>query len=117
MFDKCVEAASVCASAGGCFFLENPEDLGATKDGERPASFWQWPRVHDLQVQHHAVTCAFFRCSFGALTAKPSRFLCNARIPSSTHPPSVSGPALIPRAATPGHSRLVVPTAITLSLS
>ena len=35
MFDRCVEAASICASAGGCFLLENPEDLGATKNGER----------------------------------------------------------------------------------
>ncbi|CAE7837757.1 unnamed protein product [Symbiodinium sp. CCMP2592] len=78
LFQRCVEAASACASAGGCFVLESPEDLGATKDGERPASFWQLPQVRDLQVQHNATTWAYFRCEFGAPTAKPSRFLCNS---------------------------------------
>ncbi|CAE7290582.1 unnamed protein product [Symbiodinium sp. CCMP2592] len=78
LFQRCVEAASACASAGGCFVLESPEDLGATKDGERPASFWQLPQVRDLQVQHNATTWAYFRCAFGAPTAKPSRFLCNS---------------------------------------
>ncbi|CAE7041883.1 unnamed protein product [Symbiodinium sp. CCMP2592] len=78
LFQRCLEAASACASAGGSFVLESPEDLGATKDGERPASFWQLPQVRDLQVQHNATTWAYFRCAFGAPTAKPSRFLCNS---------------------------------------
>ena len=87
LFDRCVEAASVCASAGGCFLLENPEDLGATKDGERPASFWQLSQVRDLQVQHTAMTFAYFRCSFGAPSAKPSRILCNSHLLCDTPPP------------------------------
>ena len=87
LFDRCVEAASVCASAGGCFLLENPEDLGATKDGERPASFWQLSQVRDLQVQHTAMTFAYFRCSFGAPSAKPSRILCNSHLLYDTPPP------------------------------
>ncbi|CAE7193933.1 unnamed protein product [Symbiodinium sp. CCMP2592] len=88
LFQRCVEAASACASAGGCFVLESPEDLGATKDGERPASFWQLPQVRDLQVQHNATTWAYFRCAFGAPTAKPSRFLCNSEKLKHQLPPN-----------------------------
>ena len=57
------------------FWLEHPEDLGATTDHEIPASIWQWESVRELQVSTKAVTFAIFQCMFEAPTSKPTRFL------------------------------------------
>ena len=53
------------------FWLEHPEDLGATTDHEIPASIWQWESVRELQVSTNTVTFAIFQCMFEA----PTRFL------------------------------------------
>ena len=59
------------------YFLEHPEDLGATPDQEVPASIWQFPSVRELQVTTKAITFAVFQCAFEAPTSKPTRFLTN----------------------------------------
>jgi hypothetical protein len=38
--------------ANGMFLLEHPEDLGAMKDGQRPASIWQWKIFEEMMSTH-----------------------------------------------------------------
>ena len=72
--DRCLESCKICHAAGGRFIIEHPEDLGLVK-GERPGSIWQWPEVLDLIPACGASSFAVQQCHFGALTAKPTRFL------------------------------------------
>ena len=59
------------------YFLEHPEDLGATPDREFSASIWQFPALRELQVTTKALTFALFQCTFEAPTSKPTRILTN----------------------------------------
>ena len=61
--------------AGIPYLTEHPEDLGATADGELPASLWGTQGTLDLAAATDAVTCAFFQCPFGATSSKPTRVL------------------------------------------
>ena len=59
--------------------FENPEDLGAVKQGElygqRPASMWQWPQFLKLLEQRQWSTVAFYQQDFGTEYLKPTRLL------------------------------------------
>ena len=59
--------------------FENPEDLGAIKQGHwegyRPASMWQWPAFSDLVSSGDFKTCAFYQQDFGTEYLKPTRLL------------------------------------------
>eukprot|EP00435_Cladocopium_sp_Y103_P007644 s5608_g2.t1 len=72
--DNCIKACKICHDAGGRFILEHPEDLGLVK-GERPGSIWQWAEIQDLVPACNASSFAIQQCHFGALTAKPTRFI------------------------------------------
>ena len=76
---QAVTACTVAAQCGGACWIERPEGLGVASSKEGPASIWQWPEIHELQVQTHAVTFAIFQCTFGAPTSKPTRFLTTLR--------------------------------------
>ena len=80
--DRCLEACDIAASHGGHFLLEHPEDLGAVQ-GVRPGSIWQWDEVLELIPKFSATCFAVHQCSFGALTPKPTRFLCNFKVDDS----------------------------------
>ena len=65
-WDACLIAHRVCIP----WFIEHPEDLGATWQGERPASFWQSPRIIALLgLDNSVVTDAFFLVRRRALFA------------------------------------------------
>ena len=74
-----IEAALASLDVDAPFVIEHPEDLGVTAHNETPASIWQLPEIHDLQVQAKAFTWALFQCKFSAMTSKPTRFLSNLR--------------------------------------
>ena len=74
------------------YFLEHPEDLGATVDQEVPASIWQFPGIRELQVATKAVTFAVFQCAFEAPTSKPTRFLTNLSAFKQHPPPYATWP-------------------------
>ena len=61
--------------AKAAFLVEHPEDLGATKDGELPASIWSEQDCWTVAEETMAETAAFFQCPFGANTSKPTRIL------------------------------------------
>ena len=52
---------------------EFPEDLGATKDGDQPASIFQLPEFWDALDAARGVSGAFYQCKDGAPYAKPTR--------------------------------------------
>eukprot|EP00973_Karenia_brevis_P042676 5905744-Karenia_brevis.AAC.1 len=56
--------------------MEHPEDLGRTSKGDDPASLWQLKQVRDL-LRHGVFTGSMYQCHFGALSAKPTRWLGN----------------------------------------
>lgn len=63
---------------GHLAFMEQPEDLGLTKNsripGHRPASMWQFPQF-DLALQEGLRTVVFSQLDFGTESNKPTRFL------------------------------------------
>ena len=50
-------------------------DLGATPSGEVPAAIWQHRELRDIQLRTGAATWAMFRCSHGAASSKPTRWM------------------------------------------
>jgi hypothetical protein len=63
--DLCHRASAVAT----LYMLEHPEDLGITPSGQKPASIWQLPEIHELLIATHACTWAIFQCTVGAETA------------------------------------------------
>lgn len=59
-------------------FMEQPEDLGATKNsripGHRPASMWQFPQFEEA-LQEGLRTAVFSQLDYGSLANKPTRLL------------------------------------------
>jgi hypothetical protein len=73
--DMSLEAVAVAHSSGIQFLLEHPEDLGLTTKGMWPSSIWAWQAVQDTAAATGAFTAAFFQCSFGLDSPKPTRFM------------------------------------------
>ena len=71
--DQTVEAARTAHEAGAAFFIEHPEDLGATSDGQLPASIFSSDTMFQLCKSTGARTGAFHQCHWGASTSKPTR--------------------------------------------
>ena len=76
---QCVKACTIAVQSGGWYLWEHPEDLGLVQD-EVPGSIWQWPELHELLSFSSGTSFAIHQCHFGALTPKPTRFLCNFKI-------------------------------------
>ena len=76
---RCVKACTLAVQHGGWFFWEHPEDLGLVQD-EVPGSIWQWPELHELLTLSSGCSFAVHQCHFGALTPKPTRFMCNFKV-------------------------------------
>eukprot|EP00435_Cladocopium_sp_Y103_P055878 s2941_g18.t1 len=76
---QCLKACTLVVECNGWFFWEHPEDLGVVQD-EVPGSIWQWDEVHELIAFASGCTFAVHQCHFGALTSKPTRFMCNFHI-------------------------------------
>ena len=75
--ERCIEAAERQSKVGKFWFFEHPEDLGKCKNGETPASVWQWPRMNQLIKDAKAATWAVNQCEFGANSRKPTRLASN----------------------------------------
>ena len=77
-----MKACTLAVQSGGWYLWEHPEDLGLVQD-EVPGSIWQWSELHELLELlsfSSGTTFAIHQCHFGALTPKPTRFLCNFQI-------------------------------------
>ena len=72
---QCIRAVQLQLSVGKFFLWEHPEDLGATSQGDHPASIWQLPEVRALGA--NAATWAIHQCNFGGSSSKPTRLLSN----------------------------------------
>ena len=74
-----VDAMVLQLRSGRAAVLEQPEDLGAVRDGHwhghRPASMWQLAEVRGLTDLDDVHTVALFQSDFGAPWAKPTRLL------------------------------------------
>eukprot|EP00435_Cladocopium_sp_Y103_P055965 s367_g18.t1 len=77
--ERCLKGCEISSNAGGFFFLEHPEDLGAVQ-GEQPGSIWQWEELLELIPKLGATCFAVHQCSFGAITPKPTRFLTDMHV-------------------------------------
>ena len=79
MTDFTFEGFEQQAKQGGMAIFENPEDLGAVKNGEnfgvRPASMWQWDDFYNLLELESVQTAAFYQQDFGTEYLKPTRLL------------------------------------------
>ena len=68
------------------FLLEHPEDLGATRWGDQPASIWQLGVIQELAKRTKASTAAFHQCDpelsgeSCAMYPKPTRLLGTAAL-------------------------------------
>ena len=86
---QCIKTCQEAVRTHSYFLLEHPEDLGAVGD-QIPASIWQLPEIHNLQIEAKAVTWALYQCHFGAQSPKPTRFLSNLpgcrKLPYATWP-------------------------------
>ena len=75
LIDQSLRASILAADAGNPFLWEHPKNLGLAADGVVPASIWAWPEMLDMITRTSAVTFAFWQCSFGSPSAKPTRFV------------------------------------------
>ena len=77
-------------------FMEQPEDLGATKrprvPGHRPGSMWQFPQHLELMAMDGVKSVALAQIDFGAETPKPTRLLMRAEV--DLHPEMYEGPRM-----------------------
>ena len=69
-----IEGCRACVESSTWWLIEHPEDLGTTSQGDEPASIFQLPEVRELAASSGAFSFAVHQCSFGASTAKPTRF-------------------------------------------
>ena len=76
---QCIKACTAAVHSGGWYFWEHPEDLGLVQD-EVPGSVWQWTEIHELLSSSSGCSFAVHQCHFGALTPKPTRFMCNFKV-------------------------------------
>ena len=72
---QCIRAVQLQLSVGKFFLWEHPEDLGATSQGESPASIWQLAEVRALVA--NGATWALHQCDSGGSSSKPTRLLSN----------------------------------------
>ena len=74
--------------------MEQPEDLGKTKEekipGDCPASMWQMPQFAALLQQPGVRTVVFPQLSFGTASVKPTRFL--MKLQGDLHQAMYEGP-------------------------
>ena len=75
-------------------YMEQPEDLGKTKQdripGHRPGSMWQFPQHAQLMDLPGVVSAAFAQLDFGSDSVKPTRLL--MKTPGPLHPEMYTGP-------------------------
>ena len=58
------------------YLLEHPEDLGTTRNGDEPASLFQWEDTVNLIKDTAAIQGALYQCRHpGAMSAKPTRLV------------------------------------------
>ena len=74
-------------------FMEQPEDLGATKaprlPGHSPGSMWQFPQHHGLMAVDGMRSVAFAQVDFGSPHVKPTRLL--MKFSGELHPEMYAG--------------------------
>ena len=81
-------------------YMEQPEDLGKTKQdripGHRPGSMWQFPQHAQLMDLPGVVSAAFAQLDFGSDSVKPTRLL--MKTPGPLHPEMYTGPPVFDEA-------------------
>ena len=71
--DQTVEACRAAHEVAAAFFAEHPEDLGATDNGQLPASIFALDDVRSMCKDTNALTAAFHQCPWLAESSKPTR--------------------------------------------
>lgn len=81
--EQTIEACRAASLAQSAYFIEHPEDLGATVDNQQPASIFALEELHKLAQETGAVTAAFHQCPWNSLSQKPTRVVSTLPIKDS----------------------------------
>ena len=93
MADFSFEAMKRQLKIGRPSVMEQPEDLGATKNprvaGHQPGSMWQFSQHHDLLEIPGVASVVLAQLDFGTASPKPTRLL--LKVPGPFHPEMYEG--------------------------